>query len=803
MDPKWSSARDRLRLIQTVDRLDMKESVPGLIAVLGEVGNRTERSYAAESLATFRDPRAIPGLRTALEREKSADDRRRIINGLIDCGGVSAEEAARAVEAFAEFTFTPEGKQKWAASEYSHGVIDVPVEVALGAYITNKGPESDDTVEMLVKRVEELKLTRADFAREIQSLIAGWPSKVADRTALLHLRNGTVMAEVLAAALQRRESLQKTLNSELREIEKMSGQAAGFAAVLLGDRQKEIAILTDGDNREAKIALFVGARLVREKLPLEDVQKLQSQGDTFLMAAIDAYLESEDSPEARKLYLEQHKGQFKILGARESFGPASRSSREFNDLEKLLLDEFKRANDGGEMFALLSAGYWGSAGQIIIRPNSSGAEIMFEEDPARYYIRKLTGSEWREFQSFIHENHVDDLGPLNREAGDSIRYEYVHVTRDGGRRVFISDPGPGNSEESLYNKLRKIFQEMVGSSHLDLHYRMDGKTAGFEVLVADDRFIIGSPWKQGGDMRMTVYPDWRSRGGAFSNNGVWRVKTSPDLPKELSWVTLRNGRLISVSQPPTFPQDDPEKAVPERLEKQRRERGNDSQVWPLTVGGKTYRVANWNHKDGLWLFQRGQDPKLVIEGRFAWPVITPDGNWALLAQSEKTWAEPSLVVRVDLASGQSFGLDIPVADRVIPLSFVAAHDRILVVRRADHDIHDREPVGPKIPEFWLVDASTGNAHVVQGEFSPLANVGERPLQVAAGDGRFWAAIYSETEGATEIGIYNPKLFGFSPVLIVPGLQFGSQQMWIDELEHKAYISYRGHLLRISMSELPH
>jgi hypothetical protein len=35
-DRKWSSAPDRLRLIQTVPDLDMKEAVPGLISVVGE-----------------------------------------------------------------------------------------------------------------------------------------------------------------------------------------------------------------------------------------------------------------------------------------------------------------------------------------------------------------------------------------------------------------------------------------------------------------------------------------------------------------------------------------------------------------------------------------------------------------------------------------------------------------------------------------------------------------------------------------------------------------------------------------------
>lgn len=89
-DPKWSSARDRLRLIQSMDRVEMPESVPGLIAVLGQK-DETECSYAAESLAHYKDKRAIPALRRALERLRDGDDRMRIARALIQSGGLDSE----------------------------------------------------------------------------------------------------------------------------------------------------------------------------------------------------------------------------------------------------------------------------------------------------------------------------------------------------------------------------------------------------------------------------------------------------------------------------------------------------------------------------------------------------------------------------------------------------------------------------------------------------------------------------------------------------------------------------------------
>jgi hypothetical protein len=59
------------------------------------------------------------------------------------------------------------------------------------------------------------------------------------------------------------------VNVELRELENVPGLASGFAAVLLADKQKELAILRSGNDVEPREALLAGARLVREKLPLD------------------------------------------------------------------------------------------------------------------------------------------------------------------------------------------------------------------------------------------------------------------------------------------------------------------------------------------------------------------------------------------------------------------------------------------------------------------------------------------------------------------------------------------------------
>jgi hypothetical protein len=273
-DPKWSSADDRLRLIQSVPDLDMREAVLGLISVVGEEkGEEYERSYAAESLAHFRDPRAVPALRLALTREKGSDHRRRIIQGLIACGGVAPEEAAADVESFAQYTLTSEGQERWEKAAYSLGSTDLPAEIALGGYIAQQGPESDRTAELLVKRIDELPTSNPALAGRLQKLTSEWKSATADRAILRHLHKGAVTAADLASALDRRESMQKTVAPELKELESPAGFPSGIAAVLAADHEKELAILASSDF-EAVEGLLAAARLVREKLPLAKVDAL-------------------------------------------------------------------------------------------------------------------------------------------------------------------------------------------------------------------------------------------------------------------------------------------------------------------------------------------------------------------------------------------------------------------------------------------------------------------------------------------------------------------------------------------------
>jgi hypothetical protein len=797
-DRTWSSARDRLRLIQSVDRLDMRESIPGLISVLAE-NNEAERSYAAEALGVFKDPRAIPALGKAVTRENNWIYRRKIIDALIACGGLSTDEAASSVEAFADFAKSPEGAKVF--EEYQSEVLrntQIPVSVSIGYCVVRSATHDDTLIDQLLTRVNETKATHPELSKKLQAIIADWPSRSSDLAIVTRIQNGTADAAVIAAALPRRASFQKTVSVELNSTESRNGFAAGFAAVLIADRRRESEILQGGDI-EAQTALLAGARLIREPLSLNDVAAVFKSRVGQLSDAAEAYLQSEDSPTARKLFTERHPGQAIILGAREQFDPGHTRFRQFDSLEDQLRDEIKESHGPQEVFALLTSGYYVSSGQIIIRIKNSAAELMYVDNRASYLVRNLTPAELERLREFVKVNQADDLGPLNGAESDSAQYEYVHVTRDGGRRVFMDHVGALASNKSTYNQLWYFFRELKHAAPMHLHYRTSDKLPGFRVLLADDRFDVYNVWAQGNDLRVQVGISDRQdvRKTTFDDDTVIHIRALPSSSGPREWMAINGSSMTAATAPAAFPPNEPVDLVPKRMYV---EPGYQPAPWSLSVNGVAYRVGDWNNHSGFWKLAPDKEPELLIEGRVAMPVLTPDGNWAILAQTDRGWDIPNYLIRVNLRTGNSTRLDVPIADTLDPVAYVPEKNAVLAFRDRDKPTKsDSTPTGPEHPEFWLIDPSTGKSEIVHGEFGPLQEIDTRPLQKAAEPGIYWAAICDESTRTTTIGKYDASHFTFAKVVAVPELEFGSKQMWVDEKEGRAYVAYDGHLLQIPLS----
>jgi len=771
-DPKWSSARDRLRLIQSLEDLNMPESVPGLIRVVERDNDEYDRSYAAESLAAYRDPRAIPALKKALAKEKIEHHRRRIINAIVACGGLTDAEAISALEAYAAQIATPQGRQQFENYVYDLGdKTTIPAEISVGYFLSRSGAPSEEFAAKLLSRAQTLQESKPKVAVALLDIAHSWSGKTADQDIIKRIAESRADAKSILSALQRRETLRQTAGERLRDLAKMKGAARGVALALLGDQAGESETL-EGSDKEAQLALLACARLAREPLPVAIVGKLLKNDDRNLALAAESYLESEDSAEARKLVLALHPGEALILGARQGFDPGHHTFGQFDNLENQLRDEVRKPDGDDEIFALLSAGYWGDAGQIVIRVRQGKAELFTYKDRSRLWRRALGADELKSLRAFIAENRVDDLAPLNTLVFDGMQYEYAHLTRDGGRRVFMNNPGTANTGGSVYDLLVERFREIVKREKLEVHYRLSERVKELEILLADDNKQVKAIWKSGNDLRALVEDE---RAGSFN------------------WRSFADGKLgVSVSKPDGFFILGARDNMPEEPKKMDAPEHHNLAPWQARSGDDTIRAGTWKDQRGLWRCRKGKAPIKVASGYYALPVVTPDGRWAVVAKTDTDWSKPNFIYRVDLESGKEFKVGVPAADTFNPVAFIPSHGKVLLLRARD------DGAGPDRPEYRLLNPTTGATQVVSGRFEPWEQQTYRPLQPSGASDEVWAAIYNEQKEVTEVGRYNTKSFAFIPRVSFPDINFDSMQMWVDEAEGRIYVAYNNHLLRLPL-----
>jgi hypothetical protein len=795
MNPKWSSASDRLRLIQSVDELDIRESVPALIAVLNQNVDEAERAYAANSLIHFRDPRAIPELRRGMPSIVDADYRRMFITALMAAGGLTDQEQATDIEAYATMASTKDGADALEKADYAWPKVPLPVPVSVGQYLAEREAPSDGTMRLLLSRAENVGSSEPALADLLRDIVHRWPTTVGDRDIAARIQQESASARSIAYVLRRRDKFATNCPDAVGGSINSSGVPAGVFAVLSGDKHREMTIL-QGTDAAAIASLLASARLIREPLPLDEVARHYNSSDPQLEHVAGAYLAAEDSPHAREIFSLKSKG-LVIVGARQGGGdPGHHSYTDFDKREAELLSLMSGHGSYDEVYALLTAGYWGDGGQTVIARKGDSVTITFYDDPSRRYQRSLEKEEFEQLKSFVESEKVDDLGPLSQMVFDGMQYEYVHLTTAQGRRVFMNNPGDSDSGGSVYDRLCGLFYKLLRAERLTIEYADLKKLPGFEVLVADERFHVIGFWKDGSAERFRIYPG-RDRGSAsmaFSNLGSANV-TQP-IPKGENpiWVDIAGGAIKEVPAPALFPPENPNSVVPAEFEKENEQRQSSSLAM-LSRGAVVYRVGELHDKSGFWRFEAGRAPKLLVSGDVLAPAISEDGKWALLAKSHGSWVDPNGLVRVNLSSGEVLSVDVPEADTLEPIAYVPEQKRFLAYRAKDMPTDSHKPVGPDKPEYWLVDPETGKAGVTSGEIRPLTHVGVRQLQPAAKSGLYWAALPSEKNGGTDIGLYDAKSLNFTPQMHVPELIFNSQALWIDEQSKTAYIVYKSQLLK--------
>ncbi len=110
----------------------------------------------------------------------------------------------------------------------------------------------------------------------------------------------------------------------------------------------------------------------------------------------------------------------------------------------------------------------GGIHRFLLRTGSTWkAQLVVESSPDGYEVRfgLISGQEMQEFDQVLSRSAVGDPGLQTMFSGikDGMQYEYVRMSQDGGRRVFMNNPCVGGKDEGEQCRLVKAFCDFVDS----------------------------------------------------------------------------------------------------------------------------------------------------------------------------------------------------------------------------------------------------------------------------------------------------------------------------------------------------
>jgi len=791
-DPDWIPiyTSERGSFMQKMAELEVPESVPGLIWVVEN--DKSYDTWAARTLAHYKDPRAIPALKKALA-QSDENDRPLILEGLLASGGLTEAEQVDALEAYAAKRTTDEGRAE-VEKYYQRDALPLPI--SIGRYLAGLNNPSDALVRAVLTHVASLRQKNEPLSRSLLEITHKWQGRQIDLDLLKRIAANTADANTIITALERRANLRESVGSELHSLIAASGAAQGIGVILLDDNETAAAILTSTD-QEAQIALLACARLTQTSLPLNAVGPLLKSKNLLLQSAAERYLLVEDSKEARTLLWQHHPNEAFITGWRENIQLIGGSNfDQMGKSEEKLRAELFKPDGPQEIFA-----FFGNGDLLghVLRIYADKAVYTVYEDSSRYREREISKSEVASFKQFVSTSGIGDIGPRFGSCHyDCMPSEFLMLTKEGGRR-FFSHEGIGGASLAIV-----VNFEVLGRG-AKTKYNFEQEIKGSELLFADDSLSVMDVWQRGDEIRIFVErpetEEERAAGrspGPSEKDETQAERWQRELVREkarVSWRNLKNNDASSVTTAPDgystfdvarFPLDDSDESAP-----------NERQVKVLTPNS----ILIAKNFDGLWKQVAGTKAVRISgeDGAYANPVVTPDGKWVVISKADTDWSSPNYLVRINLETGREFRVRLEPADQLDAIAFVPLQNKILLRRsKDDPDEATVKPVPSNIPEYYLIDPQTGQVQTISGEFAPLRQEGNRFLQPTDKPGEYWSAIPDETKNQTQVGRYNLKDFSFTPVLVVPKISFDSMSMWVDEKQGKIYVVYRDQLIRLPL-----
>lgn len=782
-NPDWAAANARSTFIHLLVDIQTPELPPGLIWVLEHDEDQDNRAAAAAALTQYRDQSAIPALRRALEKEENEGSRVTIVTALAKCGGFSDDEMAAAVEAYAKMVVTEAGEKKVDQAETADLEKPLPLQISIGRTL-HESETIQATEGMALRLFERAKALRASqpaVARQILRSIEDIPLRAAEINMVERIGAGWADVDLLKLALENRDSLQKSATDELYGLLKQGGHAAGIAAAILNDEREHRESL-GGTDAKAQLALLAGARYLRDKLPVELVSRLLNSPNRALAKAAENYLEVEDSAEARRLVLARRRGEAYILGHHatdyELYLEAMRK------WEEAMRREIKGGAGLEAIYALVRPGIGKNINGAVIRVRDGKAEIsVYEyEVEGRRNVRILTESEFEELKSFTSRQEVDDLGPETYDGDPGrVRYEYLRLTKEGGRRITLDALRRAPKNPTLREELSGLFHRLSRSGEFVMRYAIEDKIPGVEVLLADKKQGAAMVCGEGREIRVLV-----GEKGVEYKCGIAEAMCE--------WHEASSGKLGNVTEEPTAC---PRLFLIQLLMKIRSKShySGNGQLGEFERSGAAWVYALSGIDAGVWKVEPGAEATRIINGTYANPVVTPDGKWMVaIKRSSGGETDSSQLVRHNLQTGEEFPIDMQNVAYHPLVTYVAAHGKVLFAHPGFRDKEHLNAIN------YLLDPETGTLQQVKGEFRPLVKNFLRELQPTGNPNEFWAVVSDEQKKVTHLGRYDSKSFVFTPLVELPGLILSNSDFWVDVTAGKIWFTYKGHLLRIPLPQ---
>ena len=790
------------------------------------------RYWAISALAHQGDGRAVPALRRILNEVNQPYEQSSLIGAIQSCGGFTIAEQVDAIEDVAKNIDTITASMNanlavnaaaTAANLISYGgavpmggTSKLDIRRALGLYITQQYIVREDLARAVVDRITSLDRSDPKTAEAMRRIVTRWHAPAVNALLLRDLKAGRTTTEALVKLLAIRKDLRTAQQTDVFDTRTGSPIAVGISACLIEEVNDYEAIL-DSASDEAKTALLACARMIRAPLPIQRVAENLQSKDKLLALAAERYLESEDSPEARRIVLSLHPNEAKILGAKMAFNPTASSSTSLYDssvrsllatvngffaltdhyysynsevateFEDRLREEVKKDTE------LLGIYAWQNN---VIHVYKDKAMLSWHDDPARYRERVLAKEEFDNFKGLIAHYRADEL-PAFLACTDCGHYQLLMLGKYGGRRVYVR----AKTLPPFFAELDAVFTEMRQPPST-IRYWAGKDIPGLEVVFSDDQQRAVTAWKNGPDLRVLAFDKGRQAEIAEAQvEEVLSGEESEDEAEEeytysplgddsdigrafesFGWFNLVDGKLGPVaSQPPGvefIPLKDSLGVNPSRSQ------------WKARVGTTEVRVDG----KGLYKVSAGKVTKIKT-GIYSDPVTTPNGRWVVATKYSD--GEGVRLVRINLLTNKEFvvqTLDRPLFRAV---TFIPSINRMLV-GPSDHyyggHYDDEDGESTPISLYSLLDPETGSVFATRGDIGPLTDQTFRPLQQTANQYEFWAAVPNDTE--TVIGVYSTRTFSLKPVLKLPKIKFNSMGMWVDEPGGKAYFAYEGHLLAV-------